>query len=147
MASIDPPTDSTASRRSSSSLTMQKIRKLQDVPVWPLWTVVEGIRPLATERIIMFKKFLLATALAGSVLTTGASASAADFAQDTPAPPPSRVTPIGDFSGSEPPGYSAYTIRCVGHVACDSLQAWCARDGGSFYDYAGIGGTKGMCIK
>lgn len=94
----------------------------------------------------MFKKFVLATALVGSVLATGTSASAADYAQATPAPPPERVTPIGDFSASESPGgYSAVVLHCSGHTVCDSLIRYCAKHGGTYYDNTDRG-YKGVCV-
>ncbi len=95
----------------------------------------------------MFNKFVLATAIVGSVLATGASASAADYARDTTAPPPSRVAPISDFSGSEPPGYSAYVLQCSGHAVCDSLQKFCANVGGEYYVHSDPKVIKGACIK
>ncbi|BAN01650.1 hypothetical protein [Ilumatobacter coccineus] len=94
----------------------------------------------------MFNKFVLATALVGSVLATGASASAAEFSSTPPTSPPERVTPIGDFSGKEAPGYSAYTLVCSGRVVCESLQRFCAKEGGNYYDVSDRNGGVGVCI-
>ena len=80
----------------------------------------------------MFKKFVLATTLVGSMFATGASTSAADYTQATPPPPPSRTTPIGDFSGVEPVTTHGYVHTCSGYRICDGLQRFCANDGGTY---------------
>ena len=95
----------------------------------------------------MFKKLLLATTLAGSVVATGASASAADFAQADPPPPSPRTTPAGDFSGAEPVATHAYVLTCSGYRICDGLQRFCANDGGHYVERAGGGSVVGVCVK
>lgn len=93
----------------------------------------------------MFTKFLLATALVGSTLATGASVSAGDIARQPPPPPP--VVLIDDYQAPERPGAAAYTVTCTGATACSSLSAWCKKEGGTFTDWVGRDGTKGVCSK
>jgi len=97
----------------------------------------------------MFKKFVLATALVGSVFATGAGASAGDYAQAEPPPSPPRTAPIGDLSGSEPVATHAYVLRCEGWNQCESLQKFCAKDGGMYRTTHDNGGNDigGACVK
>ena len=91
----------------------------------------------------MIKKFVLSLALVGPVMATGATASA-DYTVATDPPPP--VTSVGDFSGSDRPEYSASAVRCIGRVACESLQRYCAKNGGNYYDVSDLNGGLGVCI-
>ena len=94
----------------------------------------------------MFTKFLMTTALVGSVLATGANVSASNIARETtPPPPPPPVVLIDDYSAPERPGFAAYTVTCLGSTACLSLRTWCKKNGGTFTDWVGPQGTKGVC--
>ncbi len=86
-------------------------------------------------------------ALVVSVFVTGTGASAGDFARHTPPPSQPRQVPVGDFSSSERPGDTQYTVVCLGSTACNSLRAWCGKEGGTFTDFVGPSGTKGLCSK
>ncbi len=97
----------------------------------------------------MFKKFVLAATLVGSVFATGASASAADYAHAEPPPPPPRTASIDDFSGTEPRATYGYVLRCEGWNQCEGLQSFCAKDGGIYVTTHDNGGNDiaGACVK
>ena len=93
----------------------------------------------------MLKKFVLATTLVGSVLATGTSASAKDFAQAERSP----TTTIDDFTGTEPRVTYGYVLSCEGWNQCEGLQRFCAEDGGIYVTTHDNGGTDiaGACVK